>query len=189
MGKKEIIGTALEYVHQRMEAIRVEHLKHVIVLKGYNNAGKTSVLKLLIEELYRRNPQGCAEQSSFNPIRVDVTNTREYHAVFNYRGGRIEIRTAGDTKDIIVKTFECFDKHQVEIGITAVRVHQEGKADVVAEHVYAEIDSIRQFRSHEISIVGRKLRTRETEMAVVEEIIAVLDEIIIASNNRKEQGR
>ena len=185
MSKNEKIQASLEYVHQRMETIQVERLKHVIVLKGCNNDGKTSVLKLLIKELYRRNPQGWAEPSPFNPIRVDVTNMNEYHAVFNYHGVRIEIRTGGDTTNIIVKNFECFDKHQVEIGITAVRVHQEGKAEVVAEHVYAEIDSMRRFTSHEISIVGKKLRTRKSEMVVVEKIIAILDEIIATSSARK----
>ena len=111
MSKREKIRASIEYVHQRMETIRVKHLKHVIVLKGCNNDGKTSVLKLLIDELYRRNPQGWAETSSFNPIRVDVTKTNEYHAVFNYHGVRIEIRTAGDTKNVIVDNFEWFDTH------------------------------------------------------------------------------
>ena len=46
--------------------------------------------------------------------------------------------------------------------------------------MYAEIDSMRRFTSHEISIVGKKLRTREAEMEIVEKIIATLDEIIAA---------
>lgn len=164
---------------KRMETVRITDLRHVIALKGCNNAGKTSVLKCLIAELYRRDQQGWIERKPFDPSRVDVTCETEYYGVFVYKGIRVAIQTAGDTKDVMVRNFEYFAKYHVEIGVTAVRIHEEGKRHVVAEHVYAAVCSMYDFQCHEIAMpVGRRLRTRDAEMEVARQIIARLDELV-----------
>lgn len=180
MKKIDKIKNSIAIVRERMTQIKLESLKHVIVLKGYNNDGKTSVLKCLIEELYKRNPQGWMGKKKFNPDKVDVEkSTTEYCAVFNYKGIIIAIQTAGDTKDIIVRNFKYFEKHRASIAITAVRVHMEGKAEIVAEHAYAEIEATRSFVSHDISIEGKRLRVKKAEMEIVNQIITELDRLVV----------
>jgi hypothetical protein len=180
MKKIDQIKESMVVVREKMEDIKLECLKHVIVLKGYNNDGKTSVLKCLIEELYNRNPQNWVGKQKFNPEKVDVEKSKgEYRAVFNYKGIIIAIKTAGDTRDIIIKNFQYFGKCKVSIAITAVRVHEKNRADIVAEHTYSEINSMRSFVSHEISIEGMKLRTKAAEMKVVNQIIGELDKLVM----------
>lgn len=180
MKKIDLIKKSMFVVRERMENIKLESLKHVIVLKGYNNDGKTSVLKCLIEELYKRNPKNWIGKQKFNPEKVEVEKSKgEYRAVFNYKGIIIAIQTAGDTRDIIIKNFQYFEKCKVSIAITAVRVHEKNRADIVAEHTYSEINSMRSFVSHEISIEGMKLRTKAAEMKVVNQIIGELDKLVM----------
>ena len=47
-------------------------LKQVVALEGYHDDGKTSVIKTLIGELYRRDPKSWRGRK-FNPDKVKIT--------------------------------------------------------------------------------------------------------------------
>ena len=155
-------------------------LKQVIALEGYHDDGKTSVIKTLIGELYRRDPKSWRGARKFNPDKVKITGSKyegECSAVFYYRGVMIAIYSGGDNPSVIAGNFEFFARHHAVIGITAVKVEVEGKTTLAAT-AYAQAESIIGFKSTRISIRGKKLREEKQEMEIVEEIIAALDAIV-----------
>lgn len=160
-------------------------LKQVVALEGYHDDGKTSVIKTLIGELYRRDPKSWKGARKFNPVKVKITGAKyesECSAVFCYRGVTVAIYSGGDNPSVIAGNFEFFARHRAVIGITAVKVGVEGKTTFAAT-AYAQAESIIGFKSIKISIRGKKLREEEQEMAVVEKIITALDAIV---DNLKE---
>ncbi len=176
------VARNVAWIQDRLQGVPLGGLRHVIALKGCADAGKTSVLKCLIDELYRRDPQSWIGRMAFDPARVAVENGHgEYQGAFMYRGVRIAVNTRGDDKESIVGCFKCFAAYRVSIGVTAVRCHAVGSRPIDMEHVYAEFCSAYDFHCHEIAMpVGRRLRTRDAEMEVVQQIIARLDELVAA---------
>jgi len=179
MLKKSKIEKAEMIVARRLVEVKFTHLRHVIVLKGLNDDGKTSVLKTLIGELYRLSPQSWRSPRKYDPSRVVVsveTSKVEYQAVFEYKGVRIVITTAGDTSNVIAWNFEYSSKHQVEVAIMAVRV-SDGDRIAAAEYAYKKAMSMVSVSEHVVDITGRRVREKDRTM-VVKEILSILDEIV-----------
>ena len=167
-------------IAKRIHKESFKSLKQVIALEGYQNDGKTSVIKALIGELYRRDPKSWKGYRRFNPDKVKITGAKcesEYSAVFCYRGVTIAICSWGDNPSVMASSFEFFARHQAVVGITAVKVEVEGKTALAAT-AYAQAESILGFKSTRISIRGEKLREEKQEMVIVEKIITALDAIV-----------
>ena len=167
-------------IAKRIHKESFKSLKQVIALEGYQNDGKTSVIKALIGELYRRDSKSWRGVRKFNPDKVKITGAKcesEYSAVFCYRGVTIAIYSRGDNPSVIAGNFEFFARHHAVIGITAVKVEDEGKTTLAAT-AYAQAESIIGFKSTKISIRGKRLREEKQEMVIVKEIIASLDAIV-----------
>ena len=167
-------------IAKRIHKEAFKSLKQVIALEGYRDDGKTSVIKTLIGELYRRDPKSWKGYRRFNPDKVKITGAKcesEYSGVFCYRGVTIAIYSRGDNPSVIAGNFEFFARHQAVIGITAVKVEVEGKTTPAAT-AYAQVESIIGFKSTRISIRGGKLREEKQEMVIVEKIITALDAIV-----------
>lgn len=167
-------------IAKRIHKESFKSLKQVIALEGYHDDGKTSVIKTLIGELYRRDPKSWKGSRKFNPDKVKITGSKyesEYSAVFCYRGVMIAIYTGGDNPSVNAGSFEFFARHHAVIGITAVKVEVEGKTTLAAT-AYAQAESIIGFKSTKISIRGKLLREEKQEMVIVKEIIASLDAIV-----------
>ena len=187
MAKNTKIVRAESIVSQRLTKIKFQHLRHVIVLTGYNNDGKTSVLKALIAEIYRRNPNGWRAPRKYDSARVEISVEKrnvEYQAIFEYCGVRIAITTAGDASNIVAWNFEYCAKYNVEIGIMAVRVSAGEKKVAAAEYAYRKARSMVSATEHVVDIAGKKIREKERRN-VVEQIIGILDGL---TKSKKEDG-
>ena len=67
-------------------------------------------------------------------------------------------------------------KHQVEIGIMAVRVSDGEKKIAAAGYAYKKARSMVSVKEHVVDITGKRIRDNERPK-VVKRIIAILDEI------------
>lgn len=176
--KRKLISQGIVAKRIRKESFTC--LKQVVALEGYRDDGKTSVIKTLIGELYRRDPKSWRGARKFDPDKVKITGAKyegECSAVFCYRGVMIAIYSGGDNPSVIAGNFEFFARHHAMIGITAVKVDDGGKTTLAAT-AYAQAESIIGFKSTKISIRGKKLREEKQEMVIVKEIIASLDAIV-----------
>ena len=93
-------------IAKRIHKESFKSLKQVIALEGYRDDGKTSVIKTLIGELYRRDPKSWKGYRRFNPDKVKITGAKcesEYSAVFCYRGVTIAIYSRGDNPSVILR--------------------------------------------------------------------------------------
>lgn len=190
--QRKSVAEKMDWVHEKMRNVSLEHLRHVIALKGCANAGKTSVLKCLIAELYRRDPKSWISKEAFDPSRVDVSVSKgggEYRGVFVYKGIRIAVNTRGDDAGALVSCFRYFASCAVTIGITAVRCHAAGRWAINMERIYEEFCSEYDFECHEVNMpVNRKLRTQAEEMEVAMQIIAKLDELVASMGADSEHA-
>ena len=162
-------------------------LKNVVVLKAPENSGKTTILKMVIEILYDRNPaswegRGLARGNQFNRLRV--TNyaeanrlSAEYSGIFDMNGVVVVVSTAGDFTQYIVGNFELFASANAVIGVTAVR---EGN---IAEVAYTKFKSDLRFEETEIILSekydGKRWTNEEQKVAhkIVEAIDALIKEV------------
>lgn len=72
-------------------------MKKIIVLCGAERSGKTTTLNLVIEK--------AKKDKSFNIIKEVEISNNDKNALFYYKGKKIAITTAGDTKKIITDNF------------------------------------------------------------------------------------
>jgi len=161
-------------------------LKHVIVLKAPQDSGKTTILKMVIEKLFARNPsswigRGLARNNRFD--RKRVTNyaaanrlSAEYSGVFELNGVVVAISTVGDFTQYIVGNFELFATAKAVIAVTAVR---EGN---IAEMAYESFKSILRFKETEIGLSEKYDGARwiEAEQMVADKVIEAIDKLVTA---------
>ncbi|MCO6026028.1 hypothetical protein NG821_09285 [Prevotella cerevisiae] len=101
--------------------------KHVILLKGTANSGKTQTLLKLIDKLQEANFQD--KKVVNNCCQKDCEDKR---IVIDYKKFRIAICTGGDTEDILNKNIDYFKSCSWHIAICATR--SKGKMiDVIKE--------------------------------------------------------
>lgn len=94
--------------------------RHVIVLYGEANSGKTTVLKELGQMLL----ENCDDYSNnrvFLPSKDGVRSTVERDIKCTWRGCKLLIRTMGDQKSVVKKNIDAFLGQEFDIAITASR--------------------------------------------------------------------
>ena len=164
-------------------------LRHVLALKAPQDSGKTTILKMVIEKLYDRDPKtwmGTGQKRFKKFDRSRVTNysvanavSGEYCGVFSIDGVLVVVSTVGDYTNYIVGNFKVFASAKAVIGVTAVR---EGNIAEVAYDVFcAELG----FEATVIQLSGRycgsKFEKEERIEAdrIVERILALVGEFVV----------
>ena len=173
-------------IAKRIHKESFKSLKQVIALEGYHDDGKTSVLKMLIAELYRRDSKSWRKDRKYDPTMVKVSGSQckgDYSAVFCYKGVFIAITTGGDNPSVLAENFEFFARYHAVVGITAVKVNAENETFLAAT-AFEQSELIIGFKSRKIDIRSRKLRDEQSEMSVVNDIIKALD--LVVSEVKKE---
>lgn len=102
----------------------IERMEKVIVLQGGSNNGKTTTLNLLID-LFQI--VATSYEIKFEPGELEDEKDRWTYFVFYEK--RIGICTSGDSKEIIDRNFEYFEKNKCDIAVCASHMWDEsGKA-------------------------------------------------------------
>lgn len=166
--KKSVRQLTCEMIVQRECAnLHLDRLRHVCKVVGLPDDGKSTILKNLIKDLYNDPDVKYIDSASRIERVMSVNDTK---AVFEYKGVRIAIFTAGDNTSLIVNAFRYACSVDAEILVLAVRTHMEGKIETAAEFTFASVAARTSFAESEIKITGRRIREQRITCECVNEI-------------------
>lgn len=154
-------------VQRECASLHIEKIRHVYKVVGLPDDGKSTILKNLIKDLGSDPDVKYIDSASRIERVMSVNDTR---AVFEYKGIRIAICTAGDNTGLIVNAFRYAYSVDAEILVLAVRTHKEGKIETAAEFTFASIAARASFVESEFTITGSRIREQRLTCGFVREL-------------------
>lgn len=172
--------TVFDVVRSGVEVKEITCVKQVIMLKGFRDDGKTTVLKEVIKRLHQLFPNAWKSHNRYDPKQFDlskvstVVKNRDWLAVLEINGITVLIYTGGDNPSVIARTFAIAVKVEAQIVVTALKVKKEGNGTTRAQQAYDLIANGKSFETTCVDICGRRLRSVQASQSVAKEIVEIV---------------
>ena len=171
-------------VSERITTTDITCVKNVVVLKGYVDDGKTTVLKEVVRQLHEMYPDAWALRRRYDARKFDITmvvaneDGGDCVAVYKINGIVILIFTGGDNPSVVTNTFAMAAKYRAQVVVSALKVKNEGCMKTRAQLAYELIERRASFETTYVDICGRRLRSAPEEQIVAREIVGVINNLV-----------
>lgn len=176
MKRQEVV----EVVNSKITMEKITCVRSTIVVRGYGDDGKTTLLKEVIKQLYQLFPDSFRSRKSYDPSQFDLTKVSaavkagDRWAIFEIKGIKILIFTGGDNAGVIRDTFARAVKVNAQIVVSALKISEEGTGQSRAQQAYELIRTRASFETIFVDIRGKKLRSVHATKKVAEKVLQTL---------------
>ena len=183
-----------EIVRTQVDFGALSSVRKVIVLKGYQNDGKTAILTDLIRQLCIKFPNAWFGRGNRTADKFDISKVAEYAtitdstAVFKINGVIVVVRTGGDNPSVMSDTFNVAARYKAQIVVTALKVEVNAMKKSRVLIAYEYIKKTLAFEEVVIDIRGKKFRKAQyvQEKKTAGEIVKVVEECISGLKHLRE---
>lgn len=172
--------TVEDVVRSNVEVQQITCVKRVIMLKGFRDDGKTTVLKEVIKMLHKRFPDAWRSHNRYDPGKFELSEVstdvkaKDWLAALEINGIMVLIYTGGDNPSIVANTFAIAVRYNAQIVVTALKVAKEGCETTRAQQAYDLIANGTSFETTYVDICGKKLRDVSATRKRAEEIVEII---------------
>ncbi len=97
----------------------------IIALRGKENTGKTSSIKLFYKKLLKNEAKELLYVDEYGGVKYE-----DFYAIVSFKGKTIGITSYGDNGNVLAEPFKEFYNHKCDIVVTACRVRETDKGSL-----------------------------------------------------------